>query len=325
MIYENLEVLRQRVFEVTKRKAPIRFTIFEDTSEFIRIEVGDILRLSGNDYFVLGHAREGRFGIDDQPEFWVKSVLDLQTAERKIIKLVFQESFKSHIGFVEFNCFRNSEKEADILSKMRCNRHFMQGTSARDKAGNLVRIIDFVPGPSLYDYLRRMEMTHEFYYQQKLKEVMLPMIEAIAAIASLHKLGLNHGDIRADHLIVKNRKDTYVWIDFDYDVREPAYDLFCLGNVLLQVVGKGRHSLHDIRLSQADYPHWTETLNANDMSLMFQHRVSNLRKLFPYISADLNTILTRFSLNAADAYHSVDALLADLQSLFPKRSNRDIL
>ena len=40
------------------------------------IDGGDVLRLAGNDYLVLGNAREGRFGIDDQPKFWVKSAIE---------------------------------------------------------------------------------------------------------------------------------------------------------------------------------------------------------------------------------------------------------
>ena len=142
-------------------------------------------------------------------------------------------------------------------------------------------------------------------------------IECIEAIAHLHKQGLHHGDIRADHIIVKSKTDTYVWIDFDYEVNSLNYDLFCLGNVLQQVVGKGRHSLDDIRLQPSDYPDFKNTLTSWDMSLMFRHRVANLRKLYPYISEALNEILMRFSVGATDPYKNVDSLLEDLRFLFP--------
>ncbi len=112
-----------------------------------------------------------------------------------------------------------------------------------------------------------------------------------------------------------------MWIDFDYEVDNPGYDFFCLGNVLLQVVGKGRHSLHDIRLRPSDYPGFHGTLVSNDMSLMYQHRVSNLRKLYPYITAKLNEVLMRFSIRATDPHSSMDGLLEDLRLLFPSGSS----
>jgi serine/threonine protein kinase len=317
MIFEHPRALRRRIGEVTKRKAPSKLNIFEDTSEFMSIDAGDVLRLAGNDYLVMGHAREGRFGIDEQPKFWVKSSIDLTSGARKIVKMVFRETFNSRIGATVFRCTRSAEKESAILRKMRGHPNFMCGQSVRDGVGNLVRIIDYISGPSLYTYLRRQEMSHEAYYHQKFPQIMQLVIECVEAIAYLHKQGLHHGDIRADHLIIKNKTDTYVWIDFDYEVSNPNYDVFCLGNVLQQVVGKGRHSLDDIRLRPSDYPDFNNTLTSSDMSLMFQHRVSNLRKLYPYISGALNEILKRFSVGATDPYKNVDCLLEDLRLLFP--------
>ena len=317
MIFEHPQALRQRIAELTRREASRRLNIFEDTTQFMSIDPGSVLRLAGNDYLVLGHAREGRFGIDEQPKFWVKSCIDLTTGAKKIIKLVFHETFNSRIGKTVLRCTRSPEKESAVLKKMCRHPNFMHGQAVRDAAGNLVRITDFISGPSLFEYLRRHEMPHESYYHQKLPQIMRPVIECIEAIAHLHKLGLHHGDIRADHLIIKSETDTYVWIDFDFEVDNLSYDLFCLGNILLQVFGKGRHSLHDIRLEPSGYPDFNGSLTTSDMSLIFPHRVCNLRKLFPHISAALNEILMRFSVEATDVYSTVDSLLEDLRLLFP--------
>jgi hypothetical protein len=317
MIFEHPQDLKKRIIESTGREVPDKFKVSEDTSEFMSIDAGDIVRLAGNDYFVMGHAREGRFGIDEQPKFWVKKVVDLTTGARKIIKMVFRETFDSQIGAMVFNCTRSPEKESAVLSKMGGHPNFMHGQSVQDTAGNLVRIIDIVPGPSLYEYLRQEEMSHETYYKQKLPKVMQLLIECIEAIAELHKQGLHHGDIRADHLIVNSKTDDYVWIDFDYEISSFQYDVFCIGNVLQQAVGKGRHSLHDIRLRPSNYPDFKNTLTSQDMSLMFRHRVTNLRKLYPYISEPLNEILMRFSVGATDYYKDVDSILEDLRFLFP--------
>ncbi len=317
MIFEQTQALRKRIAEVTRREEPDKINILEDTSEFMTIDSGDVVRLAGNDYLVMDHAREGRFGIDEQPKFWVKKVIDLTTGARKIIKMVFRETFDSQIGAMIFRCVRSPEKESEILRKMSRHPNFMHGRSVRDVAGNLVRIIDIISGPSLYEYLRQEEMSHEAYYNQKLSKVMQPLIECIEAIADLHKQGLHHGDIRADHLIVNSKTDDYVWIDFDYEISSLNYDVFCIGNVLQQVVGKGRHSLYDIRLRPSNYPDFKHTLTSKDMSLMFRHRVANLRKLYPYISGALNEILMRFSVGATDHYKDVDSLLEDLRFLFP--------
>jgi hypothetical protein len=281
------------------------------------IDAGSVIRVGGNDYFVMGHACEGRFGLDEQPKFWVKSTIDLATGERKIVKLMFQEEFESRIGTSVFRCVRNPGKESAILTKMRGHPHFMQGETVRDEAGNLVRIIDFIPGPSLYDHLRQFVMSHEAYYRQVLPNLMESAIACLGAIAQLHREGFHHGDIRTDHLLLNKQTRLFVWIDFDYEISDPIYDLFCIGNVLHQVVGKGRHSIHDIRLRPMEYPDFTGTLASNDMSLMFQHRVANLRKLFPHISPLLNDILMRFSSGASDPYHNLDTLMADLRVVFP--------
>jgi len=281
------------------------------------IDIGDVVRLPSNDYFVIGQAREGRFGIDEQPKFWVKKVIDLTTGARKIIKMVFREMFNSRIGETVFCCIRSPEKESDVLRKVLGHPNFMQGQSVCDVAGNLVRIIDLVSGPSLYEYLRRERMTHKVYYNQKFPRIMQLLIECIEAIAHLHKQGLHHGDIRADHIIINSKENIFVWIDFDYETSDLNYDVFCLGNVLQQVVGKGRHSIDNIRLRPSDYPDFKNSLTSDDMSLMFRHRVTNLRKLYPYISRDLNEILMRFSTGATDRYKNVDSLLEDLRFLFP--------
>jgi hypothetical protein len=57
MIFEQPSALKRRISEVSNREVSNKLNIFEDTSEFMSIDVGDILRLSGNDYLVMSHAR----------------------------------------------------------------------------------------------------------------------------------------------------------------------------------------------------------------------------------------------------------------------------
>jgi hypothetical protein len=317
MIFKDPGALKQRINELTGRPAREKTKIYEDTSAFMSIDGGDVLRLAGDDFLVMGNAREGRFGIDDQPKFWVKSAIDLNTGNRKIIKLVFEESFTGHIGVEIFQCTRSAKKESAVLKAVRGHPFFMQGIAVPDTAGNLVRILDFVPGLSLYEFLRRINISHQEYYHKIFPGMIQSIIECIEAIDHLHRKRLIHGDIRADHLLVERVANTYKWIDFDYEITYPYYDLYCLGNVLLQVVGKGRHSTDDLRLQPANYPDFKGQLILSDMSRMFPHRVANLRKLFPYLPTDLNEILMRFAVESSDPYRDVDTLLSDLRSLFP--------
>nr|WP_321398024.1 protein kinase [uncultured Desulfobacter sp.] len=322
MEYQNPHLL-ERIRQLTGRDIQRTPRIFTDTTQFMSINPGDVMRLGGNDYWVYGNAKEGRFGIDDQPKFWVKKALDLAGNTRKIVKLVFKETFKGCLGPLAFNCVRSAEKEVDVLSATQGHPNFMQGQWVRDSAGNLVRILDIIPGPSLYKYLRDLDMPHRDYFDTLFPTIMDRFLKSLAAIAQIHEQLLHHGDIRADHLLWTGSLKTLAWIDFDYDMGGPAMDVFCLGNVLQQVVGKGRHSLENIHATPCAYPDFKSELKDEDMSLMYSHRVMNLQKLFPYIPDALNDILMRFSLSSephsrtGNCYAAARDLLDDLSKLFP--------
>ena len=317
MIFEDLSSLQQRIRELTRQEPSARMKVFEDTTQFMSIDVGHVLRLAGNDYLIIGHAREGRFGIDDQPKFWVKTCIDLTTDLKKIIKLVFLETFNNKVGGTVYRFLRSPEKEASILLAMQGHPNFMQGHPVTDTAGNIVRIIDFISGPSLFDYLRGLKISHREYYETEFLSVMKMFIQCVRAVSLLHENGLHHGDIRADHIIIHNETRDYRWIDFDYEVNDREYDALCLGNVLQQVVGKGRHSINDIREQPENYPDFNGTLTSPDMSLMFRYRVANLQKLFPHIPKAMNDMVMRYSNGCSNPYKSVADLLSDLCSLFP--------
>ncbi len=313
--------LSGRIRQLTGRDIRRPPRVFEDTTEFMSIAPGDVMRLGNSDHLVVRHAREGRFGIDDQPKFWVKKTLDLDRNTRQIVKLVFRETFKGRIGPLTFNCVRSPEKEAAVLDAVNGHPNFMQGKWVRDRAGNVVRILDLLPGPSLYQYLRDLDLSHRAYFDTLFPQVMARFLESVAAIAELHETGLHHGDIRADHLMWTETLSSLAWIDFDYDMGGPELDVVCLGNVLQQVVGKGRHALDNIRNTPEAYPDFTSALEGADMSLMYPHRVMNLKKLFPCIPHELNAILMRFSASGPGTktgrpYRGVAELLKDLSAIF---------
>lgn len=286
-----------------------------DTTEFFSIDFGDIIQLGEKHYQITGHERERRFGMDE-PKFWVKTAVDLDTGEKKILKLSFLESFETTLGGVKIRCFRNPQKERDILELVKDHPLFMQGTSYQDEKGNIVRVLNIVRGINLFVHLDSIEEDYESYFRTVLPGILGRLLKAFEAIRFLHIHGFKHGDIRNDHLIMEKETGNYVWIDFDYDYEASenpfGLDIFGLGNILLYTVGKGFHNLHSIMNDRVFYGDLVERLQPSDFSILDKWRLVNLRKFYPWMPVMLNDILLHFSRGAEVYYEFVDEILEDL-------------
>jgi len=319
MIFHDNSELKHRIEELTGRRKLGQISIFEDSTSYMNIFGGSVLRLERNDYFVLGDATEGRFGIDDQPKFWVKNAVDLETGKRKVIKLVFHEEFTATLGIVRIRCRRSPAKESAILSLTRDHPRFMDGKEIEDAKGNLIRIVDFIPGSSLFQYLGNLTLPHEEYYQTVLPSVMEQVIACAEALAYLHEQGQHHGDVRNDHILIERDTGLFRWIDFDYHVNYADYDLWSFGNVINHVAGKGTHTVHGVRREAKNYPSLSAPIQEEDTMLLFGNRIANLHKLFPYIDRRLNDILMRFSSTSQNFYTDFGTLIRDLKDVFSTR------
>ncbi|MBC2745257.1 MAG: serine/threonine protein kinase, partial [Desulfosarcina sp.] len=60
-----------------------RYKCHTDTTDFFKVDYGDVLLLADHPYLILNNAKEGRFGLDDQEKFWVKRAVDLESGQRK--------------------------------------------------------------------------------------------------------------------------------------------------------------------------------------------------------------------------------------------------
>lgn len=289
--------------------------LFTDTTDFTAIEFGDEIVVGNNRYTVTGLERERRFGIED-PKFWVKRVMNADTGERKIVKLSFFETFYTSFGGVKIRCFRDPEKEAEILKLVKGHPAFMQGVSCYDVKSNNIRILDIVRGKNFFLHIDSFRMPHEKYFHEVLPGILNKLIEAFSAIGYIHRNGFRHGDIRNDHLMVNQKDGTYVWIDFDYDydARENPFglDIFGLGNILAYAVGKGFHTYYMIMNDTYTYGNIGEQLTPADFSIIHRNRVLNLQKIFPYIPRMLNDIILHFTAGATIFYDLVDELTEDL-------------
>ena len=290
------------------------FQIHTDTTDFFRVEYGDVLVLGGKPYLVRHNAKEGRFGIDDDVKYWVKRAIDLENGIPKIIKLVFYESFTSHVGDIEFECFRSPKKEARILDLVAGHKNFMQGFAVVDEKGNIVRVIDLIHGQPLSNFIESLNLDHYHYFKELFPQILDHFMECIRAIDFLHHNGEKHGDIRRDHIFIDREEGRYRWIDFDFNYRHReniyGYDLFGLGNILMFLAGKGDVLLFDLKNKSS--PH-LDALRDEDLNIVFHNRVANLKKIYPYIPESLNQVLMHFSKGANWFYENTAQLLHDLE------------
>ena len=296
-----------------KENVPKRFRIHRDTSDFFRVDYDDVVILGGRPYLVKNCEREGRFGLDDEPKYWVKRVIDLTDGETKIIKLVFHEEIEARVGDIVFKCVRSPGKEAAILDMVKGHRNFMQGTSILDTAGNIVRILDYIRGNRFDDLITRLCENHEEFFYTHLPGYLSIFSELVQAIRFIHGQGQKHGDIRRDHILYDRKTGDYRWIDFDYDYYHAAnmfgYDLFGLGNILIYLVGGGDVTFQQL---QAEGSSVLDRLAMDDMNVIFNNRVANLQKIYKYIPDSLNYVLLHFSNGANLYYENTEQLLEDL-------------
>lgn len=291
--------------------------VYADTSDFTSIDYGDVILVDNRYLLVVGYTKEGRFGIDEQPKQWVPKVYDIESGERKIVKLVFHETFYLKLGQFKVKCYRSPEKEGKVLDLVLGNNKFMQGYSSLDAAGNLVRILDIIRGVRLDKMIHGLPVTdHRTYLENYVGDILKNFLGSVEAIQFLHGYGFKHGDIRRDHLFIDKNDGMYRWIDFDYDFYIPerpyALDLIGLGNVLLYILGKKNYRPVDVLEDPAMGEKALSSLHVNDLSLLARDRIFNLKKLFPHIPKCFNDILLHFSTGTGVMYDSVSEFYDDL-------------
>ncbi len=297
-------------------KVPAKIRIITDTSDFFKVDYDDVVILDGHPYLVRHNKKEGRFGIDEEPKFWVKSAIDLFDGTKKVMKLVFHERFKARVGGLVFECVRSPAKEARVLDVVQRHPNFMTGFSVKDSAGNIVRIISHIYGKTIADYALHPRKHHEKYFYTSFPEILEGFIEAAKAIRFLHGNNEIHGDIRRDHLMVDRETGKFRWIDFDfvYSHRENkfGYDMFGLGNILGYITGGGDVTVQQLR---EEIPDVFSKISSEDLNIIFHHRVMNLKKVFPYIPERLNNMLLHFSTGAEVFYDYAEEFLDDLMEV----------
>lgn len=314
----NNDQLQKRISDITGWKITRPVPIVSDTSDWIRIIRGCVIRLGNKNYIVKGNEYERRFGIQDQPKYWVFSVFDLDTGEKKIVKTVFHEEFNVHIGVFKIHCYRSPEKEAKVLDLVRGDRRFMQGYTALDDKKNHVRVIDFIHGNTLFNYIFNIPKPHPEYFEQDLPLILWKLIESFEGIVLLHENKLCHGDIRNDHIIIDANTGHFRWIDFDLNQHVSDFDLWSIGNIVNYAAGKGITAFTNVLKSDKFSPEVKNSLKPEDASGFFEYRLMNLSKLYPYIPPRLTEILMHFTIKPKKTYLSMEQFLEEYREMLIK-------
>ena len=307
-----LPELNERIDKFIDMPVPKHIDLIDDTTNIMNIYRGQVLLLSERDFFILGDVMEPRFGLEEQPKNWVKRAIDLSDGSLKILKLVFYEEFITHIGPIRMRCFRSPAKESQVLDLIQDDRRFMQGYTQLDTRNNNVRVIDFIRGRTLYDWILDLETPHEQYFFEVLPKILEKLSICIGGIQKLHDHNLCHGDIRNDHIIIEKDTGDFRWIDFDLTQAFTDFDVWSLGNVLAFCIGKGMRTFHEIRISNQFEPQILPELSSSDASVFFPHRIMNLGKIYPYIHQELRYILKHYVADTDVFYESCNQVLKDL-------------
>jgi len=305
--------------------------VHENMDDFFCINRGDVVALDDRHYVVSGTAREGGFGIDEEPKHWVKYAYDLTTGERKIIKLAFLEQFDLKYGDRAIRRFRSPSKERRTLEYVKGHQHFMQGFTVTAEDDKEVRVIDYIKGKTLFDKMQGHRGSHEAYFHEAFPVLVKLLLPALEALDYLHKLGMRHGDVRSDHLILDKQSGRLRWIDFDYDFifdESPlALDLLGIGNILSELVGQGEKTIHNLR-SDPNFTEAIKSLQPEDFSVVESGTLMNWKKLYPYIPDKLNQILMHFAAGSEWYYESVGEIVEDLREaieLIPEENIRRLM
>lgn len=301
------EELVARIKELTGWDVnPQRFKIVTDTSQWMDIIRGDIIRIGGKDFLVKGNMCETRFGIDDQPKYWVFNTKEMASGEEIILKMVFHEEFTAHIGILKIRCYRSPEKEGDVLTLARGDSRFMQGFTYYDDMNNSVRAIDFIKGMTMFNYIYTINKPHELFFYEDLPEILRKLYDLFLAIQLLHENKLCHGDIRNDHIIIERSTGEYKWIDFDLKQDVSDFDTWSMGNIISYIVGKGIKTFGQIMKGNDFSDEIKNSLVPSDSSAFHNYRVMNIAKLYPYIPPKLSKILMHFTINPKEYYSGLE-------------------
>jgi hypothetical protein len=306
--------LKNQISQLTFRKISGDVEIVTKCSDFMNISAGQVYRTEEKDFLIRGETYESRFGISDQPKYWAKHAIDLESSKAKILKFIFYEEFIAIIGPLRIRCYRDPEKESDVLDFVKGDLRFMQGTTMKDEGGNFVRVIDFIKGKSLYAYIFNCELSHEEFYFTRVPRILKNIIKCFEGIKKLHDNNLCHGDIRNDHILIEQETGIFRWIDFDLEQNYTDFDLWSIGNVLSFVIGKGIRSFHELYKTDHYSQSIKELITPDDASAFYNYRIMNLKKLYPYISKKLNDILLHFTVNTSNYYENIENIIDDLNN-----------
>ena len=86
----------------------------------------------------------------------------------------------------------------------------------------------------------------------------------------------------------------------------------CGAFLLIFLVGGGDITIQQLHASESAV---VDKLSPDDMNIIFNNRVANIQKVYPYVPDALNYILMHFSNGANLFYENTEQLLEDLEEI----------
>jgi len=315
---DDQETLANKIKDLVGWKVYGPIKIVTDTTEWMDIYRGQVVRLDNKDFLVKSNARETRFGIEDQPKTWVFNTIEIDSGISKILKTVFYEEFHVRIALFRIHCYRSPKKEARVLDLVRGDPRFMQGYTVLDEKNNHIRVLDVIKGDTIFNYVASIQKSHERYFNEDLPDILWKLKDSIEAIQFLHLNGTCHGDIRNDHIYIDRDTGRYRWIDFDLTQDVSDFDIWSIGNILSYAVAKGIRSFHQAKRNKSLTTEVKDSLKYEDASAFYEYRIMNLSKLFPYIPPKLNDLLLHFTVRPKSYYSDITQFVDEYNEMLDK-------
>jgi hypothetical protein len=263
--------------------------VMQDTTLYKEIGIGDIIELESLRYKVIENA--------EPPA--VKKACEIATG--KIVWLKFQRDITA------------SEREADVLSLLRRKplSGFCKGKTLKDKAGNIVNVIDNIEGSTLYQIVTGSPLAPEEYFERHFIDIAKKLIIAGKALALFHEeFTQAHGDVHSHNILIEESTGRPFWIDFHVEGDLMYLDIDGFINMLLFLALKPDGGLE--RYNIGDFP--DEEFADWEIS-WDDETIINAKRFRSYIPDDLNAIFLRSSRTDENEYKNIRELISDLEKV----------
>jgi serine/threonine protein kinase len=147
-------------------------------------------------------------------------MIDLFVSQYKLLSVI-RENSKKCVCIVQDNNDKKFIMKAKLNSFLFPNEIEIYKTLKKNPQKNVIKIEKLLISKSffivIYDYISGFNMASIKNFHHLDSEIENIFIETMSAISFIHSLGIYHGDIKPDNIIITKINDKYVPIIIDFD------------------------------------------------------------------------------------------------------------